>query len=515
MLSGLLLLTVFQSAFASIPASGFSDVQPTNPYYEAINSLKADGIIQGYPDGTFKPDQPVNRVEALKIISLGAKIEVPESSTVNLTFNDIKNGEWYIKYLSKAVELNIVQGYTDGTFKPTQTVNLVENLKMLINTKKINVVNIRVPANPYADAISTEWYAKYVQYAKDRNWLTPDSENMIYPSQGMTRGKLAQLIYNSQKTIADQTQQQTQQFTQQTSQTSAVKFEGRYIDAHTHIGLKGMSLKEIIKKMDAEGIDLMVIMMTPTAIYDGTPPSDSGIPDASETYPKRFISLYGGEAITLLDSVVAKGSYTQAEEDQYTALLEDAMKSGKYRGFGEIALRHVLPDDKGADVAVPGDHPWMFIMSDIAAKYDVPIDIHMDIVAGEDNGITGLEKLLDHNKKTKIIWSHTAWSRTNYKSASVELMRQLLEKHPNLYSSIKIQTDTAFMDENNKIKSEWLTLFKDYSERFMVGSDIKPGVGKSDEFNLIIRHRDFLEQLPPEILKPIERDNAKKLFKIN
>jgi len=273
-----------------------------------------------------------------------------------------------------------------------------------------------------------------------------------------------------------------------------------------------MSLTEIIQNMDKEGIDMMVIMEVPTAIYQGMPQTDYGIPDAAEKYPGRFIVLYGGEAITLLDSVATKGSYTKADEEKFIALIEYAMKSGKYRGFGEIALRHVSLGGEGADVTVPGDHPWMNIMSDIAAKYDLPIDIHMDL-EGTNKGIAGLEKLLDHNNKTKIIWSHTAWARTR-EFVSAELMRQLLEKHPNLYSSIKIQTETGFMDKDNRIKSEWLALFKDYPERFMTGSDIKPGQ-RDNEFVYIINHRKFLEQLPPEILKRIERDNAKEIFKIN
>lgn len=292
-----------------------------------------------------------------------------------------------------------------------------------------------------------------------------------------------------------------------------VKFEGKYIDVHTHIMPAGMSIEEIIQNMDTEGIDIMVIMETPTAIYKGTPQVDYGIPGAAQKYPSRFIVLYGGEAITLLDSVINRGSYTPAEEEKYTALLEDAMKTGKYRGLGEIALRHVSIEGKGADVTIPGDHPWMFIMSDIAAKYNVPIDIHMDIVGGEDSGIAGLEKLLDHNSKTKIIWSHTAWSRTNYESSTIELIRELMEKHPNLYSSIKIQTETAFLDDNNKIKSEWLALFGDFPERFMIGSDIKPGE-RPNEFKYVKAHRKFLEQLPSDILKQIERENAEKIFQI-
>jgi plastocyanin len=114
-------------------------------------------------------------------------------------FKDTIATEWYAKYLLKAKELKIVAGYPDGTFKPTQTVNLVENLKMLINTKGVDLTDINVTENPYTDAYKDQWYAKFVQYAKIQKWITPDSKNMIYPSQGMTRGKLSEVLYNSLK----------------------------------------------------------------------------------------------------------------------------------------------------------------------------------------------------------------------------------------------------------------------------------------------------------------------------
>jgi len=314
------------------------------------------------------------------------------------------------------------------------------------------------------------------------------------------------------------------------NQTSVpiVKFEGRYIDVHTHIMPSGMSLGEVIQNMDAEGIDIMVIMKPPASV-DETPQSDFGVPDAAEQYPDRFIALYGGEAITMLESAATSGSYTKADEEEYTALLENEMKSGKYRGFGEIGLRHYVDSSNekrtstAYDLTIPGDHPWMFIMSDIAAKYDVPIDIHME---ARDDTIQGLENLLDYNKNTKIIWDHASWSSINKEGltysdkATPELISQLMEKHSNLYSSIKIKKENSnstiyIFNDNLEITSEWMALFEKYPDRFMIGSDIKPGIINNNEFLAIKANREFLEQLPSEIMKAFERDNAIELFKIN
>lgn len=202
----------------------FSDVNPSNPNYTAIMYLKNHGVIGGYPDGSFKPDQVVNRAEALKIILLGSGIEVAASIDLE-PFRDITRTEWYAPYVAKAKELTIVEGYLDGTFRPAQTVNLVENLKILLLTQKTDLSTLSVSVDPYADAYADQWYATYVQYAKNKNLIDADGGNMIYPAQGMTRGKLAETMYRLMyikemglDSYSNSTQQQTQQVTQQTTQ---------------------------------------------------------------------------------------------------------------------------------------------------------------------------------------------------------------------------------------------------------------------------------------------------------
>lgn len=187
-------LVLFSASVVS--AADFKDVPPSHPNYKAIMELKTRGIIAGYSDGTFKPDQAVNRVESLKIILGASNIAVDENVAMGLAgFSDVDSSQWYAKYLNKALSLQIVQGYSDGTFKPTQTVNLVENLKMLLKSRKVDLSNIVVAENPYSDALKTEWYAPFVQYGKMANLLQPDVNNKIYPAQGMTRAKLAEVAY--------------------------------------------------------------------------------------------------------------------------------------------------------------------------------------------------------------------------------------------------------------------------------------------------------------------------------
>lgn len=186
-----LLSTFIQPALAE---TGFDDVPIGHPNYTSITQLKSFGIIEGYADGTFRPDQEVNRVEALKIILLGAGIDVNES-TADTEFSDTTADAWYIQYIKKADKLGIVEGYPDGTFKPAKTINLVEALKVVQLAFNIDVSQITITEDPYTDAYASQWYAPYVQYAKDKNLIETNAENKIYPDQSMTRAKLVELIY--------------------------------------------------------------------------------------------------------------------------------------------------------------------------------------------------------------------------------------------------------------------------------------------------------------------------------
>ncbi len=187
-------LCLFALSVQPILAAGFTDLSSAHPNFTAIMDLQERGIIEGYPDGTFKPDQTVNRVESMKIILLGAGINV-ESSSNNAVFTDTNPDEWYAKYINKAVSLKIVEGYPDGSFKPSDTINLVEALKIVQLANKIDISKIDVSSDPFADAYAGQWYAPYIQYAKDKKLVNADELNKVYPDRGMTRGMLSEIIY--------------------------------------------------------------------------------------------------------------------------------------------------------------------------------------------------------------------------------------------------------------------------------------------------------------------------------
>lgn len=107
----------------------FNDTQG-HRYASAIDALGERQIVQGYPGNLFKPDQSITRAELLKIILFAANIE--RFPAEEACFRDINVNERYAEVVCTAKAMGIVQGYPDGTFKPNQKVSLVEGLKMAI-----------------------------------------------------------------------------------------------------------------------------------------------------------------------------------------------------------------------------------------------------------------------------------------------------------------------------------------------------------------------------------------------
>lgn len=170
----------------------FTDLTKLHKNLTAILYLKNQGVINGYPDGTFKPEKTVNRAELLKIIIEGQGF-TPTSSEYNNCFSDIIDTEWYAPYVCYAKSIGWIKGYSDGTFKPTQNVNKVEALKMLLNSQKIEIPT-DVSAKPFEDINTTDWFTPFVIKAKELKILE-ETGTVFNPEGNMTRGGICENLY--------------------------------------------------------------------------------------------------------------------------------------------------------------------------------------------------------------------------------------------------------------------------------------------------------------------------------
>ncbi len=97
------------------------------------------GITSGYGDGSFKPNANVNRAEAVKILILAAQFSPLASSGTTLSFSDVREEtDWFAPYVKTAADREIVRGFPDGTFRPDQPITRAEAAKIIVSVMRQN-----------------------------------------------------------------------------------------------------------------------------------------------------------------------------------------------------------------------------------------------------------------------------------------------------------------------------------------------------------------------------------------
>ena len=169
------------SVYAETTKSPLTDINDQAIYKDGINYLIGQKIVSGYPDGTYRPSITLNRAEMLKILVGATTKAYLDSYKGKSCFDDVAANEWYTTYVCYGKEKGWVAGYENGKkFRPAQTVNTVEALKMTLGAFGITYT-----------ATSDVWYKGIVDTASAQNFIPFDVTSF---DAGLRRDQMADLI---------------------------------------------------------------------------------------------------------------------------------------------------------------------------------------------------------------------------------------------------------------------------------------------------------------------------------
>ncbi|MCK9186415.1 S-layer homology domain-containing protein [Candidatus Gracilibacteria bacterium] len=174
---------------AETKVAAFSDVNSSNQFFDAVNFVKSQNFVNGYDDGTYKPSSQINRAEFVKII-IGAIFTENEISqcTPTKTFSDVNENDWFYKYVCTASNNGIVGGYADGSFKPANYINFSEASKIIVN------------AFGYQTSPSELWYQSFIEKLEE---LKAIPTTICSVSKNISRGEMAEMIYRLKEKITN------------------------------------------------------------------------------------------------------------------------------------------------------------------------------------------------------------------------------------------------------------------------------------------------------------------------
>lgn len=160
-----------------------------------LEKLSKIGILKGFPDGYFRPDQMVTRAQFAKVITIALRI--PEVKPASPTFPDVPANHWAYGYIEAAVKRGLLQGFPDGTFKPEDSVSKPQIVKIIAAENSWT----SSPASPsFSDINKDHWAFPYVEGALNMGVLRkPDlninQSNATFGDTPATRAQACVLVY--------------------------------------------------------------------------------------------------------------------------------------------------------------------------------------------------------------------------------------------------------------------------------------------------------------------------------
>lgn len=176
------LLAQSSPAIAAIPPPPFEDMHTSwYQYRDAVDVLKNRGIVEGYPDGTFRPRQTVNRAEFLKLV-FNAKDHHDVVTPTADCFTDVPRDAWFAPFVCAGQRRGIAKGYPDGSFKPEQEVNWAEAIALISRAYGWDI----------DERGGERWYEPFVETLDRRDVV---AEHSYVPWHALSRERAADLVY--------------------------------------------------------------------------------------------------------------------------------------------------------------------------------------------------------------------------------------------------------------------------------------------------------------------------------
>jgi hypothetical protein len=172
----------------------FSDVPSSYWGYQAITSLSAKGIVSGYPDGTFKPNNNITRAEFATMLVKATGLSTTSTST---SFTDITPSDWCYNSVNTAVYAGMVSGMGNGLFAPNAPITREQMVVMVAKAMGNKAPNIDgTQLNAFGDESSvSSWAVTGMEKSIKAGIVSGMTANILSPQDNATRSQAAAMIY--------------------------------------------------------------------------------------------------------------------------------------------------------------------------------------------------------------------------------------------------------------------------------------------------------------------------------
>jgi hypothetical protein len=168
----------------------FADLAEGHWADDSVQYLVDQGVISGYADGSFHPNENVTRAQFAKMLvaGMGWAIQTPQSPT----FSDVQPDYWAYGYIETAAAHGVIAGYSDGTFRPSASVTRAQVAKMIFTARAWTLESLSV--TNFNDVNAGDWAYNYVQAISSAGAMSGYADNSFHPNAPATRAQIAKIL---------------------------------------------------------------------------------------------------------------------------------------------------------------------------------------------------------------------------------------------------------------------------------------------------------------------------------
>jgi len=187
----------------TLAISTYSDVPDDAWYTEYLQTLSDSDIIQGFPDGTFRPEEPVTRVQFIALLSRCSKADLTVYHSTDPLFSDISDpSAWYYDAVQWAGFNKITLGVNNSCFAAEEPITRQEVAVLMIRYMESMGFSAVGATLSYTDSNSiASWASKSIQKCTQLSIMEGSPANQFYPTAICTRGETAKVITQLNNTI--------------------------------------------------------------------------------------------------------------------------------------------------------------------------------------------------------------------------------------------------------------------------------------------------------------------------
>lgn len=171
----------------------FSDIESYEWAHEAITTLVEEGIVNGFGDNTFCPDKPVTRSEFIKMLVLGMKLEL--SASGEIVYDDVSSHDWHYPYVMTSREKNIANGITENLFAPDDNITREEIATMVYRACREYAEQTDAETNFKDFDEVSQWAKEAISAISAAGIVNGYTDGTFRPGNTATRAEAAVIIY--------------------------------------------------------------------------------------------------------------------------------------------------------------------------------------------------------------------------------------------------------------------------------------------------------------------------------